>query len=71
LVPTLPTRSLIVVSQPLASHAVLQRALDQSAGQHAIERIACHPPWIELPLGHPLAGTAPVRVLQRIVEWLA
>jgi pimeloyl-ACP methyl ester carboxylesterase len=70
LAPALPTRSLIVLSHPLPSHAALQRALDQSSGQHAIERIACHPPWIELPLGHPLAGTAPVRVLQRIVEWL-
>ena len=71
LVPRLPTRFLIVVSHPLSSHAVLQRTLDQNAGQHVIERIVCHPPWIELPLGHPLAGTAPVRVLQRIVEWLA
>lgn len=72
LAPDLPTRTLIVASHPVGSHAGLQRALDRrAAGPLAIEHIAGRPGWIELPLGHPNAGTVPVKVLQRIVEWFA
>jgi pimeloyl-ACP methyl ester carboxylesterase len=68
---TLPARSLVVASHPLPSHDGLRRVLDENERHQAIELIADHPPWIELPLGHPLSGTAPVKVLRRIVQWLA
>ena len=71
LAPALPARSLIVASHPLPSHDGLRRVLDENKRDQAIEFIADHPPWIELPLGHPLSGAAPVKVLRRIVEWLA
>lgn len=71
LAPALPDRTLIVASQLVGSHAGLQRALDRRQVPLAIERVVSPPGWIEWPLGHPLAGTVPVKVLQRIVEWLA
>jgi uncharacterized protein len=71
LAPGLPDRTLIVISQPVGSHAGLQRALNRRQVPLAIEHIVNPPGWIEWPLGHPLAGTVPVKVLQRIVEWLA
>lgn len=69
--PALPHRTLVVASQPLGSHASFQRALDQRQSPLAIEHIDSPPGWIEWPMHHPLAGTVPVKVLQRIVEWLA
>jgi hypothetical protein len=39
-------------------------------GRLTCESVADEPAWIERPIGHPLAGTVPVRVLHRIVEWL-
>jgi pimeloyl-ACP methyl ester carboxylesterase len=69
--PVLPQRTLVVASQRLGSHAGFQRALDLRPTQLAIEHIDCAPGWIEWPGHHPLAGTVPVKVLQRIVEWLA
>ena len=71
LAPALPPWTLVVVSQPLSSHARLQSALDQRQAPLAIERVDSPPGWIEWPIHHPLAGTVPVKVLQRIVEWLA
>jgi pimeloyl-ACP methyl ester carboxylesterase len=71
LAPALPHRTLVVVSQPLGSHTSLQIALDQRPAPLAIEHIESPPGWIEWPIHHPLAGTVPVKVLQRIVEWLA
>jgi pimeloyl-ACP methyl ester carboxylesterase len=71
LAPALPSRTLVVVSQLLTSHERFQRALDQRRVPLAIEHIDSPPGWIEWPIHHPLAGTIPVKVLQRIVEWLA
>jgi uncharacterized protein len=71
LAPGLPRRTLVVVSQPLRSHESLQRALDRRQARFAIEHIDCPAGWIEWPIYHPLAGTVPVKILQRIVEWLA
>jgi uncharacterized protein len=71
LAPRLPHQTLLVISQPLGSHASLQQALDRRQARLAIEPVDCLPGWIEWPLYHPLAGTVPVKMLQRIVEWLA
>jgi uncharacterized protein len=71
LAPALPRRTLVAVSQPLVSHVSLQRALDQRQAPLPIEHIDSPPGWIEWPLYHPSAGTVPVKMLQRIVEWLA
>lgn len=67
---SLPGRTLIIVTQPLASHAALGRALsERDAGALAIERIDGQPAWIEeRNLG---AGAVPVKVLQRIVQWIS
>jgi uncharacterized protein len=67
----LPHRTLVVASQKVGSHSCFQRALDQRPARIAIEHIDSAPGWIEWPMYHPLAGTVPVKVLQRIVEWLA
>jgi pimeloyl-ACP methyl ester carboxylesterase len=69
--PALPHHTLVVTSQRLGSHACFQRALAQRPARLAIEHIDCPPGWIEWPRHHPLAGTVPIKVLQRIVEWLA
>jgi uncharacterized protein len=71
LAPALPNRTLMVVSQRLNSHASLQRALDRRQTPLALENIDSPPGWIEWPVYHPLGGTVPVNILQRIVEWLA
>jgi len=71
LAPTLPHRTLVVVSQSLNSHASLHCALHHRQTPLAIEHIDSPAGWIEWPIHHPLAGTVPVRILQRIVEWLA
>lgn len=71
LAPALPHRTLVVVSQPLGSHVSFQHALDQRQAPLAMEHIDSPPGWIEWPVDHPLAGTVPVKVLQRIVAWLA
>jgi uncharacterized protein len=67
----LPDRTLTVVSQHLRSHESLQRALGQRPAPLTIEYIDSPPGWIEWPIHHPLAGTIPVKVLQRIVVWMA
>lgn len=71
LAPALPQRTLVVVSQPLRSHESLRRALDRRQAPITIEHIDCPAGWIEWPIYHPLAGTVPVKILQRIAEWLA
>jgi pimeloyl-ACP methyl ester carboxylesterase len=71
LAPALPHRTLVVVSQPVRSHVTLQRVLDQRQTPLAIEHIDSPPAWVEWPLYHPRAGTLPVKILQRIVEWMA
>jgi pimeloyl-ACP methyl ester carboxylesterase len=70
LVPALPERSLMIVSHSLASHVALRRACDQRPGTLAIEAVADQRAWVEWPLGHPRAGTAPAKVLQQVVGWL-
>jgi pimeloyl-ACP methyl ester carboxylesterase len=71
LAPRLPARTLTLASQAVPSHVRLQQALDQRKAALAVEHIDSPPVCVEWPLGHPLAGTVPVQVLQRIVEWLA
>jgi pimeloyl-ACP methyl ester carboxylesterase len=66
----LPPRSLVVTSQPLASHQYFQSALQQRNNPVVLEHIDGPLAWIEWPIDHPQAGTLPVKVLQRIVEWL-
>jgi uncharacterized protein len=68
--PELPTRSLVVTSQPLVSHERFQRALVQQNRPLVLEHIDSPLAWIEWPVDHPQAGAMPVKVLQRIVEWL-
>ena len=69
LAPTLPHRTLVAISQRVASHEALRRALNQRQTPLAIEHIDSPPGWVEWPMHHPLAGTVPVKILQRIVEW--
>jgi uncharacterized protein len=71
LAPALPHQTLVVVSLPLGSHTSLQSALNQRQAPLSIERIKSPLGWIEWPTHHPMAGTVPVKVLKRIVEWLA
>jgi pimeloyl-ACP methyl ester carboxylesterase len=69
--PALPRRTLTVVSQPLRSHKSLERAFRQRPAPLAIEYIDSPPGWIEWPIHHPLSGAVPVKILQRIVEWVS
>ena len=71
LVPALPERSMIMASLQLHSHAALQQTLDGRAGVPLpLEYVATRPGWVAWPLGHVNAGTIPVKMLERIVEWL-
>lgn len=70
LAPAFPNRTLIVASKPLDSHARFQRALDQRQIPLTVEHVICPPAWRGWPVDHPLSGTVPVKILQRIVEWL-
>jgi pimeloyl-ACP methyl ester carboxylesterase len=69
LAPDLPARTLVVTSQ--SASAKVAAVARPPLGPLAVESIADEPAWIEWPIGHPLSGTVPVKVLQRIVEWLA
>src|SRR5208337_1020254 len=62
LAPTLPHRTLVVVSQSLNSHASLHCALHHRQTPLAIEHIDSPAGWIEWPIHHPLVGivTQPV-----------
>jgi pimeloyl-ACP methyl ester carboxylesterase len=69
-VSTLPTRTLIVVTDPAPAPAEWTEALQRRGGAApAVERIACQPAWVKT---HDWgAGTVPVPVLQRLVDWLS
>lgn len=64
-------RTAVVVSRTLASHSRLAEALASSPGQpaRAIELIESQAAWIND--DEEGAGAVPVRILQRIVQWLA
>jgi uncharacterized protein len=66
----LPPRTLVVASRRVDGHERLQRALNARQAPLPIEYIDAPPGWVEWPVGHPLAGTVPVRILERIVEGL-
>jgi uncharacterized protein len=70
LVGELPPRIFVAASQALPSHAALRPALESaSGGKLTMELIESLPAWLE-DRGSG-AGAVPVKVLQRIVEWLA
>lgn len=65
-----PARTLVAVSETLPSHATLRAALEASPhGPLPMELIESLPAWQED--RHSGAGAVPVKVLQRIVEWLS
>lgn len=69
-VTTLPTRTFVAVSEHLASHEALRRVLEANArGPIPMEQMDSLPAWVED--RHSGAGAIPVKVLQRIVEWLS
>ena len=65
LIPALPDRTLVIVSEQLASHEILRSAM---VGRQAFEHMTSVAPWIENPTN---AGVLPVNILQRIPAWLA
>ena len=69
LVPALPDRTLFITSEVLASHAGLHTALNCRAdGTRVLEYIESGPAWLE---GQNYGvGAVPVKILQRIAEWL-
>ncbi|MEO8152050.1 MAG: alpha/beta fold hydrolase [Rhizobacter sp.] len=64
-----PARSLVTVSTTLPSHAALRQAIEAApGGPRSMEAIDSLPAWLEdRDTG---AGAVPVKVLQRIVQWL-
>jgi exosortase A-associated hydrolase 2 len=66
--PTWPARTLVAVSEPTPSHEALRAALATSPNA-VLELIESQSAWIED--RHSGAGAVPVKLLQRIVEWLA
>lgn len=69
-VPHLPARTFVAVSEPLVSHDALRIALEAApAGPISMETIDSLPTWFED--RDSGAGAVPVKVLKRIVEWLA
>jgi len=68
-VATPPARTLMLASETLASHASL-RGTARSAGAKPfdLEPVAAPLPWVE---SVTVTGAVPVRVLQRVTEWLA
>lgn len=68
LVPALPARTLVVMSEEGQSHDVLGAALaGRYAGPLVIEQIVSPPAWLED--GYSGAAIIPIKILQRIVEW--
>lgn len=66
-----PERTLLISSRLEPWHGDLEHVLAQRPiGGPVVERIDSPPAWVEWPIGHPLAGTVPSKVLQRIVEWI-
>lgn len=69
-VPGLPARSFMVVSETSARQDAVRAALETARpGVPAAEHIPSLPAWLEDQ--HSGAGAVPVRLLQRIVEWVA
>lgn len=69
-VPHLPARTFVAVSEPLVSHDALRLALEAApAGPISMELIDSLPAWLED--RDSGAGAVPVKVLKRMVEWLA
>lgn len=64
----LPARTFAALSQALPSHAALEAAPQSGGGKLAVELIESQPAWLEDRSSG--AGAVPVKVLQRIVEWL-
>ena len=68
-VPGLPARSFMVVSETSARHDAVRIALETARpGVQAVEHIESQPAWLEDQ--HSGAGAVPVKLLQRMVEWL-
>jgi exosortase A-associated hydrolase 2 len=68
LISALPTRTLVVVTERLASHEKLRTILTaRAAGSLGVEHIASVRPWIE---DYADTGAIPASVIQRIVKWL-
>lgn len=68
--PGLPARTLMVVSEMSAQHEAVRTALEDARPQaDAAECIPSLPAWLEDQ--HSGAGAVPVKLLQRVVEWLA
>lgn len=65
----LPARTLVLASKPDPSLDFVRRALDErTQGAAAVEEIPSQPAWIEdRDTG---AGAVPVKLLQRVVQWL-
>ena len=65
----LPAKTLVLASRPDPSLDSLRRALDQRPqGAAPVEEIPCPPAWMEdRDTG---AGAIPVKLLQRVVQWL-
>jgi pimeloyl-ACP methyl ester carboxylesterase len=61
--PSLPQRSLVVVTDARAEHAPLAAAV----GTRVLERVPAAPPWTEE--GNSGVGAMPVEVLQRLARW--
>ncbi|MEP6546413.1 MAG: alpha/beta hydrolase [Gammaproteobacteria bacterium] len=61
-------RSLVLVTERLASHDDLERAIPASGAGSALEFVAAPCPWRE---DVTLSGAVQVQAIQRIVEWLA
>lgn len=69
-VPAMPARTFVVVSEHLRSHEALRPALQATTrGPLPMELIDSLPAWLEDRQSG--AGAIPVKVLQRIVEWLS
>jgi uncharacterized protein len=70
LVPTLPARTLVVVSDPATAGEELQRALaSHPGGPIPVRTVSAQPCWMEE--GDFGPGAVPVPLLRSIVEWLA
>lgn len=69
-VPGLPARTLMVVSENVLGQDAVRTALETARpGAQPFEHIQSQPAWLEDQ--HSGAGAVPVKLLQRVVEWLA
>jgi pimeloyl-ACP methyl ester carboxylesterase len=68
-VAALPARTLVIATEPLATHAPLRQALAARPGAPApVEDLPDPPAWIEDQSSG--IGALPVKVLQRIAQWI-